>query len=310
MKFQLDFEVQENAVDVKHGDKVLLLGSCFSDALTPKFEKAGFEVCSNPLGTLFHPLAISSVVHDTLKENYEAKAIQSDGIWYDWRASSKVSGYSKEELEKNIAAAFSNLRDALVSSKVIVITFGTAYGYVHETAGLVGNCHKQPQSDFLLQTNTADTIYSHWEEVIRKVKEVNPKVQFVFTVSPVRHIKDGLIQNNRSKARLLEVCEALEASGAYFPSYEIVNDVLRDYRFFKKDLVHPSEDAVDVVWEYVQKFFFSKETQDIVNRVEGINQMRSHRSIHPESQASKTFKESVDRKMAELSAQYPTIFWQ
>ncbi len=309
MQFQLDFQIPKGDTTLKHGDSILLLGSCFSDNLAPKFERAGFKVCSNPLGTLFHPSAIATSIIDALEGNHAPKAVSSGEIWYDWRASSKVSGYTKEELAQNMAKAFAQLKEALTSAKVIVITFGTAFGYVHKSAGLVANCHKQPQSQFLTQWNGPESIYKEWEKVVDKIRAINPSVQFVFTVSPVRHVRDGIIENNRNKAPLLIACQELEDFGDYFPSYEIVTDVLRDYRFFKKDLVHPSDDAIDIVYEYAKEFFFSAETRALIKEIEAIHQMKAHRSLHPESEAAKEFVRKTEEKKQALAAEHPEVWW-
>lgn len=310
MRLQLDFDVPQSSVELKHGDKLLLLGSCFSDSLAPKFENAGFEVCSNPLGTLFHPHAIENVVLDALNENFAAEAVVHGDVWLDWRASSKIFGYSEDELRRNVAHALKELKNAIRTAKVIVITFGTTLGYIHENAGFVGNCHKQPQREFLLRKDSVESITSAWQYVVENIRAVNPKVQFVFTVSPVRHKKDGLVENNRSKAPLILACAELEEYGDYFPSYEIVTDVLRDYRFFKNDLVHPNDDAIDVVWDYARQFFFSAETQALTKEVEALNQMRNHRSLHPNSEATKAFEQNLDRKLTEFKRNHSEVYWK
>jgi len=310
MKLQLDFNPEKSDVSLKHGDKLVLLGSCFSDSLAPKFENAGFETCSNPLGTLFHPVSIANAINDALEGNLQAKPVEDGEIWYDWRASNFIYGYSREELEMNIASALSRLKIALSNADVIVVTFGTAWGYEHKTVGLVGNCHARPQRMFLKSLAGFEGIVFEWERIIDKIRAINPTVEFVFTVSPVRHTRDGLIENNRSKSRLIQACENLEVHGAYFPSYEIVTDVLRDYRFYKSDLVHPNDAAIEYVWKYVKQFFLDEVTKNIVHGVEGVNARKRHRARHPHSEKTRKFVETTLQLQEKLTEETPAIFWK
>lgn len=306
MKFQLDFQIPESSSKLKHGESIVLLGSCFSDNLAPKFENAGFKVCSNPLGTIFHPMAISEGIRSALSE-FESKAVNRDDLWFDWRASGTIYGMSEEALNQSMQEKLELLRTELSTAKMLVVTFGTAWGYQLESGGIVANCHKIPQSNFTKKLSELEELTKDWNEIIELLKEFNPELRLVFTVSPVRHSRDGLIENNRSKARLIQLCESL--SGDYFPSYELVIDVLRDYRFFEADLVHPNAQAVDFVWEQAQSFFFGEETQSIVKEVEAVNRMRSHTSLQPESEGAEKFAKSVKQRMEELAGKYPEVWW-
>ncbi|MCR9173340.1 MAG: GSCFA domain-containing protein [bacterium] len=309
MKLQLDFELPRSSSKLKHGDSVVLLGSCFSDNLAPKFEASGFRVCSNPLGTIFHPSALSAGIRSAFND-FESKAISREDLWFDWRASGTVYGTSKEDLDQKMEKHLVDLKQELLSAKMLVVTFGTSWGYEFEAGEIVANCHKLSQDSFTKKLSPLEELISNWEETIQLLSEVNPELQLVFTVSPVRHSKDGLIENNRSKARLIQLCESLSAHGDYFPSYELVIDVLRDHRFFDADLVHPNAQAIDFIWEHAQSFFFAFETREIAKEVASVNQMLMHESLHPESRAAKDFVEKTQKKKDALSSRFPGVYWK
>lgn len=310
MKFQLDFQLPESSVKIQHGDKVVLLGSCFSDNLTPKFENAGFEVLSNPLGTIFHPTAISTGIRAAFS-GFESKAVQRNDLWFDWRASGSLYGTSKESLNAVVRDALSGLKTQLQEAKLLIVTFGTASGYAIESGEIVANCHKMPADTFQKKLSDVQELAHDWNDLLKMLKSVNPTLQVVFTVSPVRHSKDGLIENNRSKARLLQMCESLSTIDAcdYFPSYELVMDVLRDYRFFEADMVHPNGQAVDFIWERAQSFLFNADTQSIAREVEAVNRMREHRFLHPESAEVLKFQKNVEKCLGDLKCRYPEVYW-
>lgn len=309
MKLQLDFQVPSPSSKMKHGDSIVLLGSCFSDNLAPKFEQAGFKVLSNPLGTIFHPQALSNGIRAAF-DDFKANSIQRDDLWFDWRASGSIYGTFESQLNHAIKSKLDQLREGLVQAKMVIVTFGTAWGYQLDSGEVVANCHKMPQSNFIKQLTDLDAMKLGWEQTIRLIKEVNPAIEFTFTVSPVRHVKDGLVENNRSKSRLIQLCEALSEHGNYFPSYELVIDVLRDYRFYEADLVHPNAQAIDFVWEHAQSFFFSTESQEMIKEIAAVNRMRSHKPLYPESKAAIEFEENLKRKMEALSNVYPEIYWK
>ena len=306
MKLQLDFQLPNSSVKIKHGDAVVLLGSCFSDNLAPKFENAGFHVSSNPLGTIFHPLALANLINASLSE-FEEFSLNRDDLWFDWRASSTIFGNSEVSLNDLMQRKLEELKKNLSKAKLLVVTFGTAWGYHLNDGNIVANCHKMPSSSFVKSISEIEEMKSQWKHTLDRLKELNPELNVVFTVSPVRHSKDGLIENNRSKARLIQLCESFEH---YFPSYELVIDVLRDHRFFEKDLVHPNSQAIDFIWEHAKEFFFSEETGKLAMEVEKVNQMRGHRSIHPDSKASKEFTQKTVDKMKRLSKEFPEVYWR
>lgn len=311
MNWSLDIQIPVSEKPLEHGDKVVLLGSCFSDNLAPYFIGFGFECLSNPMGTIFHPNALAYLLEEVLNPSEKSRAFQRDDLWFDWRAASSVFGYSKDEVETKFDQALSDLAVALQSSKLLMITFGTAWGYETENIGLVANCHKMPASLFEKRLFTSEEIVARWEPILEALKKMNPKLHVVFTVSPARHSKDGLVENNRSKSRLIEAIARLESQGSgYFPSYELVIDVLRDHRFFESDLIHPNRQAIDFVWNHLSSHLFSQETRVLGERVQRVHLGKVHRVLHENSKANRQFQEFLREEEAALKQRAPQIFWK
>ena len=197
MEFKLNFNINPADFNVKHGDGVVLLGSCFSDSMTSHFQYAGFDVLSNPFGTLFHPLAISNTIGSSLSDSKEVIVLKREDVFLAWDCGSKVFGYSEEELISKVIEERINLKNQLSKAKLLVVTFGTAWGYRRyeeiKLNRVVGNCHKEPASSFLGQMFGTDEMFESWLSLIGELKKLNPKIEIVFNVSPVRHKKDGLI---------------------------------------------------------------------------------------------------------------------
>lgn len=313
MNFQLNFSIPKSTLEIQHGDKISLMGSCFSDAMHSHFLNAGFEVISNPFGTLFHPNAIADVIESSIDHSKLVNSTQRSDLYFSWDSASNVFGSSDQELNSNVLAARQEYRSYLESTKVLVITFGTAWGYVLKTSGdIVANCHKMPDNLFEKQLMDVNTQLEKWTALIAKIRSFNPELEIIFTVSPVRHRKDGLPENNRSKGRLIELVHLLneETSTHYFPSYEIVIDELRDYRFFKECRVHPTEEAVQYVWERFGNTFFSKETQELALKVRKLHRTFEHKILHPDSVDSKRHMEVSKKKLLLLGIEHPEIYWE
>lgn len=313
MNFQLNFSIPKSTVEIQHGDKISLMGSCFSDAMHGHFFNAGFEVVSNPFGTLFHPNAIAEVIESSIDQSEIVQTTERSDIHFSWDSASNLFGYSEEELKSNIVTGRQEYRSYLESSKVLVITFGTAWGYVLKTSGnIVANCHKLADSLFEKQLMDVNTQFEKWTALIAKIRSFNPELEIIFTVSPVRHKRDGLVENNRSKARLIELVHLLneETSTHYFPSYEIVMDELRDYRFFKECRVHPTDEAVQYVWSRFMETYFPRETQELAMKVRKLHRTFEHKILHPDSAESKRHVAVSEKKLLLLELAHPEIYWE
>jgi len=312
MKLKLDFNIDPFPFNVSHNDNVVLLGSCFSDEIGRCLEREGFMVSSNPFGTLFHPLAISNALLSSLNQDVHLNVFRRNDLYLSWDSASKLFATSSEGLKKKVIDARASLKADVQKAKLLIVTFGTAKGYRHiENDQLVGNCHKAPPETFTSELTKMDEIVHEWKNLIAQLKKGNPGLEIVFTVSPVRHKKDGLAENNRSKAQLIEAVHQLkELSGVhYFPSYEILIDELRDYRFYANDLVHPSGQAVEYIWSKFSKSVFNVETQRVSKKVELIKIGLNHRALFPGSIEDQERLEKLRESQKELSSLYSSIVW-
>lgn len=310
MNFKLNFEIPKSPFSLTYDEPFVLLGSCFSDEIGDKIYQAGFDVESNTFGTLFHPIAMANVVESSLNENQSVDVYQRDDLFFSWDAASKIYAESEVELISKVLEARRLLCTKIKEAGVIVFTFGTAWKYNLSSSGkVVGNCHKAPQSLFNKSLSTVEEMKSEWENVLSLIRKQNPNVKIIFTVSPVRHIKDGLIENNRSKSRLIElVNELVSLSDAYyFPSYEILIDELRDYRFYGDDFVHPNKTAIQYIWERFKETLLSEDTNSILKEREQIVAQLNHKSLHPGSQVELKRLAEVKLRCEEFQLKYPKI---
>lgn len=276
---------------------------------------------SNPFGTIFHPAALANCVELSLNKSKEPRIFQRGDLYFSWDSASVIFGKSESEVCAKFDAQRAVFEEYLQSAKCLMVTFGTAWGYElieqnsHETLDqqdVVANCHKMPGTNFEKKLMSVAEEWSRWQTLILALKAVNPELKIVFTVSPVRHKKDGLVENNQSKARLIELVHRLveSADAQYFPAYEIVIDELRDYRFFKEDRVHPSEEAVSYVWRRFEETHFSESTQELAKNVRQIHLARAHRSLHPESAESVHHQQATEARMKELIARHPEVHFE
>ncbi len=313
MNFQLKFPIQKSSFQIEYGHKITLIGSCFSDSVSTHFSRSGFEVLSNPFGTIFHPNVIARVLEDSLNGSETVDILQRDDRYFSWDAASKLVGISEIDLKDKFIESRNAFRSFLESSTLFVITFGTAWGYELKSSGkTVANCHKKSSELFEKKLMNVESELVSWQRLIEKLYAVNPELKIVFTVSPVRHKKDGLIENNRSKSRLIELVLRLNetTSTTYFPSYEIIIDELRDYRFFKEDRVHPTDEAVNYVWERFEEVYFSEVSRDLAQKVRQLHAAFAHRSLHPGSTEATRHEDDVNDKFAAMKRAFPAIFWR
>ena len=313
MDFKLKFDIPSSKIYLTHKDPVVLLGSCFSDEIAGYFLNEGFQQQSNTFGTLFHPLAIENVLSSTLDNSDLVDISSRNGLFFSWDSASKIYATDQDELIKNVLTLRKMLNEKLQKAGLLIITFGTAWGYRHKALNkIVGNCHKATSSDFNKVLTEQVTMFEKWSDLINKLKATNPNLNIIFTVSPVRHIKDGLIDNNRSKARLIELAHDLTQfnNAFYFPSYEILVDELRDYRFYKKDRVHPTSEATDYVWQKFSDYLFKASTLELNKQIAQIKIGLAHKSIHPGSDEDRKRMKSIMQTKNELQKTHPEIYWE
>jgi hypothetical protein len=236
------------------GKGIVLMGSCFSDNLKPSLASEGYEVTSNVFGTLFHPIPIFKWLKYACANSisdHEMQLVFHEEKWKSLAGGKLLRSDSKEDLKQIIYSNLKTLHDALRSAETLVVTLGTAHGWMHNEIGLVGNCQRLPQQEFQQQMISLSEMIESGEECIRFIQQLNPNIRIVLTVSPVKHWRMGVIENVRTKARCIELAHALceRFSLEYFPSYEYITDVLRNDDFYESDRCHPNDKAIVLVAE-------------------------------------------------------------
>jgi len=280
---------------IKHKDALCFIGSCFSDTLSHYFLERKFSVLANPHGIIYNPVSIaksiSSISHQSQPDN--SLIVENDSFYSSYDYHSSIQGNSQEELIANVEKINQSSRNWLQKTDVVFITLGTAWVQIFKkNKEVVANNLKQPADLFDQKLLTLSEINDSITSIHLAILDCNPKCKIVFTVSPVRHLRNGLIENNRSKARLLEAihgaCDTLK-NVFYFPSYELVLDVLRDYRFFKKDMAHPNEQSTDYVWEYILENLVEPTDYEVIQRLYNLWLACQHRLMNPEGEHAQKF---------------------
>lgn len=242
----------------------LWMGSCFVENLGKKMREREYPVALNPFGVVFHPLILARLLRAD-ETDLMAACVERDGVWLNFLLGAPFAAPSRKQLEQQIREAIQNLHFQIKQVDWLVVTFGTAFVYEHHTFGRVGKCHRFPQSEFEKKLSRPEEMADYWLETLDFLRELNPALKVLATVSPVRHSRDGLVENSRSKASLLCMIQLLEEKAQqfwYFPAFELVMDELRDYRFFGSDLVHPNEEAISYLWDRFSETCFPEEEQE------------------------------------------------
>jgi lysophospholipase L1-like esterase len=236
-----------------------------------------------------------------------AGVVEREGVFVHYKAHSDVKGATVAELEANYTQQLLLLHHSLKKASHLVLTLGTAWLYSHRELGKVANCHKQPAALFEKKLSSLEELETGLRPVLRMLTQLHPNLQIILTLSPVRHTKEGISENQLSKSLLRVLCAQLEQqleAVTYFPAYEILVDELRDYRFYKSDLVHPSEEAENYIWEKWQQFSFGTETQQKVAEIQKIQLELAHRSFNPDSEAHRKFLQNLRGKLERLHGEF------
>jgi hypothetical protein len=255
---------------------------------------------------------LSRFIIESIEGIEQERILNRSDIFLSWDANSTVFDFSENGLSAKLRNSRVDFVSELKTAKALFITFGTAWGYRKmDDRLLVANCHKIPNDQFVKELAQIDQLYLEWKTTLDIIHTVNAEIEIVFTVSPVRHSKDGLIENNRSKAILIELARRLTVAPdcTYFPSFEIVIDELRDYRFFKSDRVHPSEEAIEYVWKKFEACYCSEETMHLNKKVSNFRRTLAHRSIHEGSQEDKNQKIHAESELKEFLKSNPTVLF-
>jgi hypothetical protein len=315
MKLQTQLPIKQQLKNqINYNSKLLLLGSCFSENIGNKLNYFKFQATQNPFGILFHPKSIETFITNCINEKVysEEDLIYQNERWHSFDAHSNLSATDKNKLLENLNSAILSTNKKLKEASHIIITLGTSWVYRFiETDEIVANCHKIPQKKFLKELLSVDEISESLSAIIVLLKSINKDINIIFTVSPVRHLKDGFIENTQSKSHLItaihQLLDCARRDICYFPSYEIMMDELRDYRFYAEDMIHPNKTAINYIWEKFVATWFSEETPSTMKEIDIIQKGVLHRSFNESSNQHQQFLENLQSKKEKIKQQFPFI---
>ncbi len=311
MKLITELDLSPHKKPANYHQRVMTIGSCFSDHIGTKLCNHNIPVIVNPLGITFNPISLSKALSRSIKRDLiEINDLQScQGLYAHFDFHGKFNNPEKNVCYQSINRSISTAHEFIDKGiDYLIITLGTAFVYKHRsTEKIVNNCHKLPSDQFDRKLLNVDQIVASLSDSINDIITINPEAEVIFTVSPVRHIRDGIVNNARSKAILVEACHQLcEAFSCvnYFPSYEIMMDVLRDYRFYHSDMIHPSDQAVDYIWDKFYQWFYDDKSQQFIKESEKINKMKAHRILHPETESAKSWQTKITKVQKDFELKY------
>jgi len=301
-----------------HQEQILLMGSCFAENIGKRLVEGRFSTLANPFGILYNPSSISAALRQIISPEREIKKEDlfcgADGMWHSFDFHSNYSATTPEEALLRMNGSIEEARESLRKAKVLIVTFGTSWVFKladgDSKGAVVGNCHKLPANKFIRERLRVEDIVSDWRDLLIEIEEFRSGVplRVIFTVSPIRHWKDGAFGNQCSKATLLLAIDDLiewSSTMEYFPAYEIFMDELRDYRFYDSDMIHPSDVGVEYVWDRFSETYFSSESQKELQEWGKIRRMLNHRPSNGMDERHVTFLKSCLLKMEEFDARYP-----
>lgn len=293
--FRTEIEIPSFDFKIDQAKRLISLGSCFSDTIGNKLNHAKFSILVNPYGTVFNPLSIFNLLEHAidLTELDEKGLIQRDDLWLSHELHSSFKASSQAALQKKFMKLNETMHEHITKADLLIITFGTSWVYEKKRGGeLVSNCHKVPQKEFNKRLLHVEEIMNSFFSIKEKIQQINPKLKILLTVSPVRHTREGLHGNAVSKSNLLLAAHYMEEMANdvyYFPSYEILMDDLRDYRYVEKDLIHPNEQAIDYIWGHFSRALFSEKALVDHKELVDIQEAIGHVAFNPESHAHQKF---------------------
>lgn len=317
LQTKISFSKKSNNL-IDYESNILLIGSCFSENIGKKLDYFKFQNTRNPFGILFNPKAIETLIENTVQEKVyqDSDVFFHNEQWHCFDAHSKLSSSANEDLLNQLNRQIDLTAKQLRNTTHAIITLGTAWVYRHiESDKIVANCHKVSQKEFKKELLSIDSIFESLQNIISLIKSVNSKATIIFTVSPVRHLKDGFSENTLSKSHLISAIHqflyssnrSLSGVEAYFPSYEILMDELRDYRFYGEDMIHPNQTAIDYVWERFKSVWISEDSFRTMEAVDTIQRGLQHKPFNPNSEAHQKFLQNLESQKEAVSRQFPHI---
>lgn len=308
MLFRTELVIKAFPVQLSLDSRILTVGSCFAEVIGNQLKTNKFQVIINPFGTIFNPVSLTSLLKTSLiaKKVNDSRLIEREGRWYHFDLHSSISASSHQELSQMIAAQLEKTAQYIAQADWIFVTLGTAFVYELQASGeIVANCHKMPSRLFIKRLLSVAEVIKAIHSLHRHLLKVRPQIQMLLTVSPVRHIKDGMPENQVSKSVLRVACHELTQQLQqvyYFPSYELLMDDLRDYRFYKQDLIHPSEMAEVYIWDKFVQALADKPTQLFIKEWQSVRQAIAHQPFLPASAAHQQFLKQTVSRLKALSA--------
>ena len=311
--FQTKIDIPVPEIRISYEDYIMTLGSCFAENIGNKLKDVYFETDINPFGVLYNPVSIRNsielLLHKMIFTNEDI--FEYNSLWQSFSHSNSFTDISAGECLNKINSRLNSSIDFLQKTQILLITFGTAWVFEEKKSGrVVSNCHKLPAGNFVRRRLTVDEIVTDYNELITRLQSVYSRINIIFSVSPIRHWKDGAHENNISKSILIMAIDELQKQHDkvyYFPAYEIQMDELRDYRFYAPDMLHPSEVAVDYIWSRFSETYFTDRTMQLKKRIEQLVADRAHRPFQPDSIEFKKFLLNTEKRKAEILTDFPFL---
>jgi GSCFA family len=314
MQFRTPISIQKSKNLIDYNSRIMSLGSCFAENMAEKFDYFKFQNVVNPFGIIFNAVSIERIIERiVIQELFTEKDIFfHNDLWHCFEVHSELSNPNKDIFLENLNSILEKTRNQFIESSHIIITYGTSWVYRNiETNQIVANCHKIPQKQFTKELLSVEITQKSIENIISLIHSINKEVKFIFTISPVRHIKDGFVENNVSKAILISAIfktSNLQLSTFnYFPAYEIIMDELRDYRFYKSDMLHPNEIAIDYVWIKFFENYISEKEFATMQEVCDIQKALHHKPFNENSNSHQKFLLNLTQKINTLTEKFPNI---
>lgn len=312
-EFRTSLPTPTSPVRIHHEKQLFCMGSCFAEHIGQRLRQYKFSTVLNPFGIIYNPISIQ-IGLAMLQNDFhftEKNIFHHQGLWHSYYHHGSFSSLSSSELMEHVEYSLQNARKALQNTDCLLLTLGTAFVFIHRKLGeVVANCHKLPAQEFNRRRLSVKEIVNALAPIFQQLKAQRPELDIILTVSPVRHLRDGFVENQRSKATLIlaldELCQQLDFVH-YFPAYELLLDDLRDYRFYAADMLHPAPLAIDYIWNYFGETFFDKTTQSINKQIEKIQKATQHRPFHPQSAEHQQFISNQLEKIQTLQQQYPFL---
>ncbi|NHN28028.1 GSCFA domain-containing protein [Flavobacterium jejuense] len=314
MQFTTKIPISKSNNPIDYNSKILSLGSCFTENIGAKFQYYKFQTTTNPFGIIFNVVSIEKLVNRIVNgiQFTEKDVFYHNDLWHCYEVHSELSNPNKEVFLKRLNSIVAFLSHQILESTHVIITLGTSWVYRNIDSGeIVANCHKVPQKQFTKELLLVETIEKSITNIVALVHQINKGVKFIFTVSPVRHIKDGFVENTISKAHLISAIHKIinyqPSTINYFPSYEILLDELRDYRFYAEDMLHPNQVAIDYIWQRFKESVIFEEVFQTMDEIEAIQKALAHRPFNPNSESHKKFLMNLHKKIQLLQDQFPFV---